>query len=120
MSNPVVPRRQVSRWLLSLIGLLAATILLVVFAPRLGLVANPALELQLRDRGTVVSVGSVPLGLRRIDTKLVDYRSFNRIRTAVEGADPAALSVAMRDARVTGCSFGPINPWDLHRLFCMR
>ncbi len=102
MSPPLVRRRRVSRWLLSLIGFLVVAILLVVLAPRLGLVANPALELQLRDRGTVVTIGSIPLALRRIDAQLVDYRSFARIRSAVEGNDPAALSVAMRDARVDG------------------
>ncbi len=67
-----------------------------------GTAVHPGLESQLRDRGTVAIAGSVPFGLRRGDVSLVEYRQFGPLAAALDGRDPAALSRALRAARVDG------------------
>lgn len=67
-----------------------------------GFGSNGPIELQLRDRGTVATVGSLPLRLRRVDTNFADYRNFPRLRAAIEGTDSAAVASALRELRLDG------------------
>jgi hypothetical protein len=102
MSKQTERKSRTLRWLGSLALLLTACIVLVLLAPRLGLVANGPLELQLRDRGTVATIGSMPLSLRRLDTNLVDYRKVAALQTALESNNSASVVTALREARLDG------------------
>lgn len=87
------------------------SVLLVVAAGaawRGGLVRAPwanryaALVEQLRDRGTVATLGGAPLGLPSIDATLVDARRVPGLGPALDAADGNAVGAAMARAHLDG------------------
>lgn len=97
------------RRLLALFAAIAlAAVALLLIAWWRGLVSLPfgpnhrELALQLRDRGTVVVAGGIPLGLRRDETPLVDYHRFPRVAEALEGRAVGAIGPAVAAQRLDG------------------